>query len=63
MKKLPLPTESLPVINPEQQPLTKEKLLELSGLPLNEEQAQATVHAIHQFAKLLYDTARLQRCA
>ena len=46
------------LINPEHKPLTKEKLRELSGLTLNEEQAQETVHAIHLFAKLLYELMR-----
>ena len=46
------------LINPEHKPLTKEKLCELSGQNLNDEQAQETVHAIHLFAKLLYDLMR-----
>lgn len=43
------------LINPEHKPLTKEKLCELSGLTLSDEQAQETVVAIHLFAKLLYE--------
>jgi hypothetical protein len=46
------------LINPEHKPLTKEKLCELSGLNLSDEQAQETVHAIHLFAKLLYELLR-----
>ena len=46
------------LINPEHKPLTKEKLCELSGLTLSDEQAQETVDAIHLFAKLLYELLR-----
>ncbi len=46
------------LINPEHKPLTKEKLCELSGLTLSDEQAQETVDAIHLFAKLLYELMR-----
>lgn len=46
------------LINPEHKPLTKEKLCELSGLTLSDEQAQETVDAIHLFAKLFYELLR-----
>src|SRR5687768_3455232 len=46
------------LINPEHKSLTKEKLCELSGLTLSDEQAQETVDAIHLFAKLLYELLR-----
>ena len=46
------------LINPEHNPLTKEKLCELSGLNLSDEQAEETVNAIHLFAKLLYELLR-----
>lgn len=46
------------LINPEHKPLTKEKLCELSGLTLSDEQAQETVDAIHLFAKVLYELLR-----
>jgi hypothetical protein len=46
------------LINTDHKPLTKEKLNELSGLTLSDEQAQETVAAIHLFAKLLYELMR-----
>lgn len=46
------------LINPDHKPLTKEKLNELSGLTLSDEQAQETVAAIHLFTKLLYELMR-----
>lgn len=46
------------LINPEHKPLTKEKLCELSGLNLSDEQAEETDNAIHLFAKLLYELLR-----
>jgi hypothetical protein len=58
MEKKQTKSETLRLINPEHKPLTKEKLQELSGLTLSDEQAQETVDAIHLFAKLLYELMR-----
>ena len=58
MEKKRTEFEVLRLINPEHKPLTKEKFRELSGLTLSDEQTEEAVHAIHLFAKLLYELMR-----
>jgi hypothetical protein len=41
-------------INPKREPLTPEKLRELSGLNLSDEQAEETIRSLEQFARILY---------
>jgi hypothetical protein len=52
LKSLP-PNSGL--INPERKSLTKEKLAELSGLELTEQEAEEVLHSIHLLAKILYE--------
>ena len=42
------------VLNPERKPLTPEKLRELSGLDVTDEQAISIIESLAVFAKLLY---------
>ena len=48
----------LKLLNPERQPLTVEKLRELSGLTLTDEDAERILFSIHLYAKLLYEYRR-----
>jgi hypothetical protein len=42
------------LINPKREPLTPEKLRELSELNLSDEQAEGTIQSIDQFVRILY---------
>ncbi len=42
------------LINPKRERLTPEKLRELSGLNLSDEQAEETIQSIDQFVRILY---------
>ena len=45
------------LINPKKrEPLTPEKLRELSGLNLSDEQAEETIRSLERFARILYET-------
>ena len=48
-------------INPRREPLTPEKLRELSGLNLSEEQAKEVIWSLTQFAQVLYDSVEQQQ--
>ena len=51
-------------INPEREPLTPEKLRELSGLNLSDEQAEEVIGSLTRFARILYDSiARQEKSA
>jgi hypothetical protein len=54
------------LINPKRQPLTPEKLREISGLNLSDEQAEEVISSLTQYARIIYDFAvqqeRLNRC-
>jgi hypothetical protein len=43
------------LINPKREPLTPEKLRELSGLNLSDEQAQEVIWSLTQYARIIYD--------
>ena len=43
------------LINPKRESLNPEKLRELSGLNLTDEQAEETIRSLEQFARILYD--------
>lgn len=47
--------QSSKLINPEKRPLTTEKLRELSGLNLTDEEAEEAINSIRLLAKTLYD--------
>lgn len=44
-------------INPKRQPLTPDKLRELSGLDVTDEKANEIIHSIRLFCKVLYSLA------
>jgi hypothetical protein len=41
--------------NPNHEPLTPEKLRELSGLNLSDEQAEEVIWSLTQYARIIYD--------
>jgi hypothetical protein len=43
------------LINPKRLPLTPEKLRELSGLNLSEEQAKEVIWSLTKYAQIIYD--------
>ena len=43
------------LINPKREPLTPEKIRELSGLDLSNEQAEEVIWSLTRFAQILYD--------
>jgi hypothetical protein len=43
------------LINPKHEPFTPEKLRELSGLNLSDEQAEGVISSLTRYAKILYD--------
>lgn len=43
------------LINPKRKPLTPEKLRELSGLNLSDQQAEEAIWSLTQYARILYD--------
>ena len=43
------------LINPKREPLTPEKLRELSGLNLSDEQAQKVISSLTRYARLIWD--------
>ena len=54
-----LNSNQIPSLNPQKEPLDKEKLRELSGLhDLSDEQAEEMVFSIHLLAITLYDFVR-----
>jgi hypothetical protein len=58
--------EKIKLINPKREPLTPEKLRELSGLDLSDEQAEVVIWSLTRYAKILYDFTihqeRLNEC-
>lgn len=44
------------LINPKGEPLTPEKLRELSGLNLPDEQADEVIESLTRFARILFDS-------
>ncbi|GAA3928306.1 hypothetical protein GO495_06015 [Chitinophaga oryziterrae] len=48
-------------LNPNNEPLTPEKLRELSGLDLSDEEAQKIIWSIKRFARVLYGFATQQQ--
>ncbi len=44
------------LINPKREPLTPEKLRELSGLNLSDKQADEVIWSLTQFARVLHDS-------
>jgi len=47
--------KKIKLINPKREPLTPEKLRELSGLNLSNEQAQEVIGSLTQFARIFHD--------
>ena len=43
------------LINPKREPLTPEKLRELSGLDLSDEQAEEVISPLSRFARIIFD--------
>jgi hypothetical protein len=43
------------LLNPKREPLTSEKLRELSGLNLSDEQAEKVIESLNRYAGILYD--------
>ena len=43
------------LINPKREPLTPEKLSELSGLNLSDEQAEEVIWSLTKYARIIYD--------
>jgi hypothetical protein len=43
------------LINPKREPLTPEKLRQLSGLNLSDEQAEEVIWSLTQYARIVYD--------
>lgn len=43
------------LLNPKREPLTPEKLRELSGLNLSDEQAKEIIWSLTRFAQVIYD--------
>jgi hypothetical protein len=43
------------LINPKRAPLTPEKLRELSGLNLSDEQAEEVIWSLTQYARIIFD--------
>ena len=48
-------------LNPKHEPLTLEKLRELSGLNLSDEQAEETIESLRRFACVLFKTINQQK--
>ncbi|HEY4064661.1 MAG TPA: hypothetical protein VGM30_22305 [Puia sp.] len=44
------------LLNPKREPLTPEKLRELSGLNLSDEQAEEIIESLTRFARIIYDS-------
>lgn len=42
-------------INPKHEPLTREKLRELAGMNLSDEQAEEVISSLTRFARIIYD--------
>jgi len=47
--------KKIKLINPKRLPLTPEKLRELSGLNLSDEQAEEVIESLTQFARIIFD--------
>jgi hypothetical protein len=47
--------KKIKLINPKRDPLTPEKLRELSGLNLSDEQAEEVIWSLTQYARIVYD--------
>ena len=47
--------KKIKLINPKREPLTPEKLRELSGLNLSDEQAEEVISSLTRFARILSD--------
>jgi hypothetical protein len=45
------------LLTPKREPLTPEKLRELSGLNLSDKQAEEVIWSLTQYAKIIYDFA------
>jgi hypothetical protein len=56
--------KKIKLLNPKRKPLTPEKLRELSGLKLSDEQAEEVIVSLTRFARIIYDfTAQQERFA
>jgi hypothetical protein len=47
--------KKIELINPQRKPLTPEKLRELSGLNLSDEQAAEVIWSLSRFAQIIYE--------
>jgi hypothetical protein len=47
--------KKIKLINPKREPLTPEKLRELSGLSLSDKQAEEVIWSLTQYARIVYD--------
>jgi len=50
----PITVKNILALNRDQQPLTPEKLRELSGWDVSEEEATEIIHSIRMFCRVLY---------
>ena len=49
--------KKIKLINPKREPLTPEKLRELSGLNLSDEQAEEIIWSLTKYTRIIYDFA------
>jgi hypothetical protein len=47
--------KKIKLINPKREPLTPEKLRELSGFDLSDEQAEEVIWSLTRFARIVFD--------
>jgi hypothetical protein len=47
--------KKIKLINPKREPLTSEKLRELSGLDLSDEQAEEVICSLTRYARMIFD--------
>ena len=62
-----MPTEKkIKLINPKREPLTPEKLRELSGLNLSDEQAEEVIESLTRYTRIIHDLTvqqeRIDKC-
>jgi len=62
MKNKTMPAKKkFELINPKHEPLTIEKLRELTGWELSDEEAEEAILSIRKFARILFDVAKQQK--
>jgi hypothetical protein len=56
-----MPPEKVKLLNPKHEPLTPQKLRELSGLNLSDKQAEETIESLRRYARVLFKYVNLQK--